>query len=1251
MAAISAALPGSQENSQSYFNVHLNRYLKTLELLPNASPGQRLLELGAAFHHLTPALVRSKGYSDVRCSDLWEGEAQTERRVASADGEEEFHFPVDNFDIQTSPWPYADGSFDTVLCCEMLEHLVFDPLLVLSEINRILKMGGRLLLTTPNIASAKGVEFILRGGSPYVYGSFEKAGLATDRHNREYTPGEVECILQAAGFDIERLETHNSWWTDRGSALRHLAAAGFSIALRGDDIFCLARKAEGVRNRYPAEFYLFDGTQVERRASDGEPAVRPESDLVEPPPMPLNILVVHEALPRPDCNGCDVRLMQVLNELLEQGHQLTYVARNGTGAERYAAPLEQLGIKVYNQDVERFRRYGLDATPDWTFEAVLKEGRFDLAILFHWFWSAISVSEDYLDEIRRYSPETRVAVLSDDQHGLRERRLAKLSGRWMNIERARDFEQREFEVYRQADMVLAISEADREGMLATAPELKIEILPMVAEGASSGRDFSHRSDILFLGNFENAANLEGLTWLLKEVWPCLAASLPQVQLHLAGHRLPKCPAGDGIISLGYVEDLDAAFAQHRLFIAPVRHCTGIQTKILAALARGLPVVTTPAAAEGLGLRHEKDALVAATAGEFAEQTKRAYRDEGLWRKLSLGGLDLVQGRLSRERLAAQVRRIARRVSDLTPKAYDTSHAWSVLRIEKEFTDLLTAPVPLRTLSRIHAYCTLAEYLLAEGDPAAALEQLRHVFTVLRGPSLHGDFFARILLNLDRCYRELGSPEVTAKFVKEAQECLGPQIASPPSLTKPIGARPAGPDNQQRLAASSENRGFGDGPPLLSEEGEESDSAPMTAAALSESSPWLKKAEAEVADASALPPKKEAKIHRACPNISVVIPTHNRCATLASCLANLERQSLAKDRFEVIVVNDGSTDGTERLCQGLSMSFPVTYLRQTNAGAGAARRLGCEAATGKYLLLFNDDTVAPVHLLAEHLRVQRSHSQEKCAVLGHFRYPGGARKRALPSFFATRPFLFPQLTMKEGVYGGSSYFIACNLSIRRQAVLGVGSFDPQFRVAEDTELGVRLEKEGYRILYHPKALAWHDHVIFTSADLIKRARAYALADLLLFRKHPHLLGGGEGPFGRLDGVWMAKTKDFLDQSRRQIAEWTQALGRLDKLDFAPLVSVQKSGMSEADSVLKAFDQIVPQVHWFHLFERLLELMDHEKSGRVDAATLSPCGATNDLTHEATVATEKTRLAVVNWLQAGIRPRTEGVQFPLSGESPA
>jgi hypothetical protein len=154
---------------------------------------------------------------------------------------------------------------------------------------------------------------------------------------------------------------------------------------------------------------------------------------------PLNVLAIQEMLPHPDRHGADLQWVQMLQELRAQGHTVTHIARSGVNRERYGPPLEALGIRVLTPDVERLRFLGFDFAATWTFEQVLKENNFDLAILFHWFWNGISIPEHYMEDIRRFSPDTFIAVLTDDQQGLRELQLANLTHYWADYERSQDF--------------------------------------------------------------------------------------------------------------------------------------------------------------------------------------------------------------------------------------------------------------------------------------------------------------------------------------------------------------------------------------------------------------------------------------------------------------------------------------------------------------------------------------------------------------------------------------------------------------------------------------------------------------------------------------------------------------------------------------------------------------------------------------------------------------------------------------------
>ncbi|HXZ11065.1 MAG TPA: glycosyltransferase [Candidatus Sulfotelmatobacter sp.] len=1139
----------TEKNLRIYFEGHLHRYLGTLAFLPPAEgPGRRALELGTAYHYMTPALIRWKGYSEVNCADIWEGEPKCTRQVVSADGKEEYLFSVDNFDLQAPNWPYPDASFDLVLLCEILEHLVSDPMNVISEMNRVLKIGGLLLLTVPNIASAKGVESVLVGESPYIYGKYQPGGRPTDRHNREYAPHELTRLAAAGGFATAKLQTYNSWWK-HGSELSRLAAGGFPVALRGDTIFFLGRKESGVRERYPEEFYELTGTQRQRRdvqtskpaASDAS-AGQIENSGAAISRRTARVLVVHEILPEYDRSGSEQRHWQVLQALRALGHEVTYVARWAVERERYAVALEDLGIDVYSQDVERLGFQGVSGRPKWSFEQVLKDGRFDVAFLLNWFWTGISIPEQYLDDVRRVSPETRIIVVCDDPHGPREMDLAKVSGKLIDFERAKDYEQREKEIYALADLVVTVSETNRNNLLAMSPNLDIEILPNEAESLidpSPQPGFESRKDLLFLGDFLNLANRDGLVWFMRDVWPAVRQRLPGIQLDLAGSnfrkgQLPEC---EGVQPLGFVPDLKPLFGAHRIFISPARYGISTRTKNLSALALGLPLVTTSVGAEGLFLRHEQEALLADSAEEFAEAVCRLYSDANLWNAIAEQGRAHIRKVFSKERLESTLDRIIQRALSLRPKSYDPAHTFSAMLVEKRFPDLKEGKSG-RNQMIVRAMCQLriAEQFLEEGNAVAALEQVRHIFAVVFGELSQNSLSARVLLCLERCYTQLGEHELARRCKEEAQGCLVP--AAPVKRL---------PDVKQSLSVV---------------------------------------------------PRPKSRLQ-----LSVVIPTFNRKPRLEACLGALEQQSLAPAEFELIVVDDGSSDGTEEFCRKRKSPHAFHYFRQANGGAGSARRLGVEHARGEYLVMLNDDSVAAPALLDEHLRAQQLHSREKLAVLGDFRLPPAAMDRALTHFLTQDPFLFPQVSLKAGIHAHSAYFITCNLSVRRDAVLAAGSFDPRFRVAEDTDLGIRLMRHGYRVLYLPEAVAFHDHLPFTIADLLRRAEAYAPAQLLLFQKHPDLLGDGAGPFGTLDELSIRKLREFVSRREKEVSEAVSALEKFDSVDFKPYFSKSVDARTAAEEVMGAFARAVPDIYFFHLYRNFLKAWD-DSSARAAGAEAAP-----------------------------------------------
>jgi glycosyltransferase involved in cell wall biosynthesis len=469
------------------------------------------------------------------------------------------------------------------------------------------------------------------------------------------------------------------------------------------------------------------------------------------------ILVVHETLPRPDRSGCEARLMQILRMLRAQGHTVSYIARFGKEQDSIRE-LEELGIRVYAHDAERMGEWEIGVPPTWSLAHLLAEEDFDLAILSQQFGSGISIGEHYLPEIRKFSPRTRAAILSDDRHGLREHLLARVTGDLLDQLRALNIQQREEEVYRAADLVLGISACDIEGFRASLPGLRCDLLPMAAPPVSSAAGFEERNGVLLVGDFQNRANLDAAQWLLGIVWPLAQSEIPELELRIIGRGLPPGLAKNrvGVVALGYVNDLEEAYRQARVFVSPVRFCTGIQTKSLAALAHGLPLVTTPAAAEGLGLRRKKEALFASTAKSFAASIVRLHSDPVLWRNLSRQGRDYVGDQFSERRLAARLQHLAESLGGILPKAYDPSECFSIRRVERECPQAFgLAGSEKRWLVLLEGYLEIAGRYLSQGDARNAQEQLLHIFAFVHGAVPKTDFYARVLHLLEQARNMLG----------------------------------------------------------------------------------------------------------------------------------------------------------------------------------------------------------------------------------------------------------------------------------------------------------------------------------------------------------------------------------------------------------------------------------------------------------------------------------------------------------------
>jgi len=249
----------ADEGARDYVATHMTRLLKTLEITPPGGPQERVLEMGA-YLQITPALRSRLSYGEVRGCYYGKLGAVNRRTAVSEDGEK-FECEIDLFNAEKDVFPYPDEYFSTVLCCELIEHLAEDPMHLMSEVNRITKPGGHLVLTTPNITSLQGISAILQGYHPGVFHAYIRPsadGEVEARHHREYTTREIRQLLENSGFTVTLLETgpfRSAPRPELGWVLHLLERYDLPAELRGEGIYVVGRKTGAVRERYPSWLY------------------------------------------------------------------------------------------------------------------------------------------------------------------------------------------------------------------------------------------------------------------------------------------------------------------------------------------------------------------------------------------------------------------------------------------------------------------------------------------------------------------------------------------------------------------------------------------------------------------------------------------------------------------------------------------------------------------------------------------------------------------------------------------------------------------------------------------------------------------------------------------------------------------------------------------------------------------------------------------------------------------------------------
>jgi GT2 family glycosyltransferase len=273
-------------------------------------------------------------------------------------------------------------------------------------------------------------------------------------------------------------------------------------------------------------------------------------------------------------------------------------------------------------------------------------------------------------------------------------------------------------------------------------------------------------------------------------------------------------------------------------------------------------------------------------------------------------------------------------------------------------------------------------------------------------------------------------------------------------------------------------------------------------------------------------------------VSVVIPTYNRRRILKRMLQALFDQSYPQDRYEIIVVDDGSTDGTKTMIDSLSPSCKLKYLRnEKRMGIPRTRNRGIRQAQGKYIIFTDSDVVAAPDFITQHMSYHKKY--QDVIVNGEL--------IRVPSF--------EQIGRKrKSIFDLSlSPFDTANVSVARKHLLKVGGFDEDLLAYgwQDLELGYRLRKAGLKCKKNRHALGYHyfkEKKLSDLPSLCEKEKMRGTSGALYYQKHPHLgvrLATQCNPLFLLAfiGKWIDKSKkgrEILSFTERHHINWLFSL---------------------------------------------------------------------------------------------------------------
>lgn len=337
------------------------------------------------------------------------------------------------------------------------------------------------------------------------------------------------------------------------------------------------------------------------------------------------VLVVDHYVPEFDKDAGSRTTYQYLNMLVKKGYIVKFLPDNYNDSKPYTNYLEQMGIEVlygkwYKENIEKW--------------ILLNKDNIDIV-----YFNRPHITVKYIDFFKD-NTSIKIIYYGHDLHFLREKREYEITKDEYHLNESEKWKEVEFSIMKKSDVVYYPSYVEEEVIKkidSSIPVKAINAYMFDHVNENKKYNFREKEGILFVGGFTHRPNVDAVNWFSQSIYPLVKKSI-NIPFYIVGSNPPSSITklnGNGIVVKGYVTDseLEELYKKCRLIVAPLRYGAGIKGKIIEAMQKGIPVVTTSCGAEGI--KNTDDLLIVSDNEEdFANKILEVYNNFDLLQKIS-----------------------------------------------------------------------------------------------------------------------------------------------------------------------------------------------------------------------------------------------------------------------------------------------------------------------------------------------------------------------------------------------------------------------------------------------------------------------------------------------------------------------------------------------------------------------------------------------------------------------------------------